>query len=472
MRIRERLFLGGVWVAPSGSAALEVVDPTREIEVGRVPRGSARDVNGAVAAARAAFDGWSRTPPRERAKFLEALARALAERRDELARGITEELGMPFELSKRVQAGLPASVMASFAQLAAEFRFEQELANSLVVRAPLGVVGCITPWNYPLHQIVLKVGAALAAGCTVVLKPSEQTPLCAFEFADLVERCGLPPGVFNLVSGVGAEAGEALASHADLDALSFTGSTRAGRRVGELAARNVVRVTLELGGKSPNLVLDDADLPRAVKHGVGACFLNSGQTCSALSRLLVPRERVDEAAKLAVAAARTFTVGDPFEPSTRLGPLVSGAQRERVRELLRSAIADGAKLECGGPDAPANTPRGFFVQPTVFSHVAPTLRIAREEIFGPVLSIFGYDDEEHAIAIANDTEYGLAAAVWSSDNARAERVARRLRAGQVDLNGGKFNPLAPFGGFKRSGHGREGGVFGLEEFLTTQSLQR
>ncbi len=472
MRVRERLFLGGVWVAPNGGGALEVVDPTRETAVGRVPRGNARDVDDAVAAARDAFESWSRTPPRERAGRLETLALALAERRDELARGITEELGMPFELSKRVQAGLPASVMASFAKLAGEFRFEQELANSLVVRAPLGVVGCITPWNYPLHQIVLKVGAALAAGCTVVLKPSEQTPLCAFEFADLVERCGLPPGVFNLVSGVGAEAGEALASHPGLDALSFTGSTRAGRRVGELAARNVVRVSLELGGKSPNLILDDADLPRAVKHGVGACFLNSGQTCSALSRLLVPRERVEEAARLAVEAARAFTVGDPFEPSTRLGPLVSGAQRERVREFIRSGIAEGAKLECGGPEAPANTSRGFFVQPTVFSRVAPSQRIAREEIFGPVLSIFGCDDEEHAIALANDTEYGLAAAVWSGDNARAERVARRLRAGQVDLNGGKFNPLAPFGGFKRSGHGREGGVFGLEEFLTTQAFQR
>lgn len=472
MRVRERLYIGGEWRAPGGAEALEVRDPARETAVGSAPRGAASDVDAAVQAARDAFPAWSRKPPAQRAELLGALARQLAEGRDSLARGITEELGSPLEICKRVQAGLPANVMASFARLAGEHRFEREIGNSLVVSAPLGVIGCITPWNFPLHQIVLKVGAALAAGCTVVVKPSELTPLCAFELADLVERCAFPPGVFNLVSGTGAEAGEALASHAGLDAVSFTGSTRAGRRVGELAARNVVRTTMELGGKSPNVILDDADLARAVANGVAACFLNSGQACNAPSRMLVPRAKLGEATALAAAAAQRLPVGDPLDPATRLGPLVSSAQRERVRELIRSGVAEGAELACGGEAAPANCPRGWFVQPTVFTRVAPHMRIAREEIFGPVLSIFGYDDEEHAVELANDTEYGLAAMVWSANYARAERVARRIRAGQVDLNGAKFNLLAPFGGFRLSGHGREAGEHGLEEFLATQSIQR
>ncbi len=471
MEHHERIYVGGEWIAPHGREQIVVIDPFNEQSLQSVPAGDARDVGLAVTAARAAFEPWSQTPPARRAEHLARLAQALGERRDDLARCITRELGMPFELSKRVQAGLPAAVMASFARLASEYAFEQRIENSLVLRAPVGVVGCITPWNYPLHQIVLKLGAALAAGCTVVVKPSEQTPLCAFELARLVEQCELPAGVFNLVSGTGPVAGEALASHSALDALSFTGSTRAGRRVGELAARNLVRVSLELGGKSASVVLDDADLVRAVKSTVAACLLNSGQTCSALTRLIVPRAQLARAEALAVEATRGYVMGDPFDPATRLGPLVSGAQRERVREHIRSGEEQGARRLCGGARAPAHTPRGWFVEPTVFTDVEPQMRIAREEIFGPVLAILAHDGDEHALELANDSEYGLAAAVWSAAPARAARIARRIRAGQVDLNGGKFNPLAPFGGFKHSGHGREFGVFGLEEFLTTQSLQ-
>ncbi len=472
MKRHEQLYIDGEWLAPHGREAIDVLDPFSEQPVGSVPAADARDVGLAVEAARRAFEPWSRTPPRERAQHLARLAQALGEQRDELARGITRELGMPYEFSKRVQAGLPAAVMASFAKLASEYAFEQRIENSLVLRAPVGVVGCITPWNYPLHQIVLKVGAALAAGCTVVVKPSEQTPLCAFELARLIEACGLPRGVFNLVSGAGTVAGEALAAHPGLDALSFTGSTRAGRRVGELAARNLARVSLELGGKSASIVLDDADLPRAVKSTVGACLLNSGQTCSALTRLIAPRSQLARAEELAAEAARGYVLGDPFDAATRLGPLVSAAQRERVREFIRAGEAEGARRLCGGAAQPAKLSRGWFVEPTVFSGVERTMRIAREEIFGPVLAILAHDGDEHALELANDSEYGLAGAVWSADAARAERVARRIRAGQVDINGGKFNLLAPFGGFKHSGHGREFGVHGLEEFLTTQSLQR
>jgi betaine-aldehyde dehydrogenase len=361
--------------------------------------------------------------------------------------------------------------MGSYAKLVSEFEYEEKVGNSIVVREPVGVVGCITPWNYPLHQIVAKVAPALAAGCTVVVKPSEVAPLNAFLLAEIVEASGLPAGVFNLVSGSGAVVGEALAAHPDVDMVSFTGSTRAGKRVSELAAAGVKRVALELGGKSANVILDDADFERAVAVGVSACFLNSGQTCSAWSRMLVPRARLRDAAELAKQAAERQTLGDPLSDKTKLGPLVTPAQRERVRGYIAKGIAEGATLVTGGAEAPEHLPHGWFVRPTVFSDVASDMTIAREEIFGPVLAILGCDDEEHAIRIANDTIYGLAGAVWSKDVERAQRVARRIRAGQIDINGGKFNPLAPFGGFKQSGHGREFGRFGLEAFLEVKSLQ-
>jgi betaine-aldehyde dehydrogenase len=436
-----------------------------------VPAGDPADVDAAVRAARAAFEPWAATPVAQRAAFLDAIAAGMKARTDEIARTISAEVGMPLKLAQRIQAGLPPQVMASTAEVARGFAFEEAIGHTRVTLEPTGVVACITPWNYPLHQVVAKVAPALAAGCTVVLKPSELAPLTAFILAEVVHAAGLPPGVFNLVSGPGVPIGEALAGHPDIDMVSFTGSTRAGKRISELAAAGVKRVALELGGKSAAVVLDDADLARAVKATVTQCYLNGGQTCSALSRLLVPAARYDEAAALAVETAKTFVPGDPKQDDTRLGPMVSAAQRERVRGYIRKGVEEGAQLLTGGAEAPAGFPSGYYVQPTVFGRVRPDMTIAQEEIFGPVLCIITYDSEEEAVRIANGTAYGLAGAVWSGDPARAERVARRMRAGRVDVNGGGFNPLAPFGGFKQSGHGRELGRYGLEEFLEARSLQ-
>jgi len=378
---------------------------------------------------------------------------------------------MPLGLSRSIQAALPERILASYAELLPAYAFEETIGNSVVVREPVGVVAAITPWNYPLHQVVAKLAPALAAGCTLVLKPSEIAPLSAFALAEVVHASGLPKGVFNLVCGTGPVVGEALAGHPDVDMVSFTGSTRAGRRVSELASRSVKRVALELGGKSAAVVLEDADLKRAVRQTLNSCFLNSGQTCSALTRLLVPRSKSDEAAALAAELAGTFTVGDPFGGEAKLGPLISATQRERVRGYIKIGIEEGARLLAGGLEAPDGLPKGYYVRPTVFGGVQPRMTIANEEIFGPVLSVMSYADEEDAIAIANGTPYGLAAAVFGADEARARRVAGRLRAGQVDINGGRFNALAPFGGFKQSGHGRELGRYGLEEFLAPKSLQ-
>jgi acyl-CoA reductase-like NAD-dependent aldehyde dehydrogenase len=471
VQVRDKIFIGGEWVGSTGAETLDVVNSTTEETMGTIPAGTADDADRAVRAARDAFEPWSQTSREERAGYLSAISDGLAERSDEIAATIAQELGMPLALSRIIQAGLPIGQFAAMPQLMEEVAWEEEVGNSRVLREPVGVLGAITPWNYPLNQIAAKVAPALAAGCTVVLKPSEVVPLNAFILAEVVEAAGLPAGVFNLIAGTGPVVGEAIAGHPGVDMVSFTGSTRAGRRVSELASATVKPVAMELGGKSPNVILDDADLARAIPDGVAKCYLNSGQTCSALTRMLVPREKLAEAEQLAASAAETFTPGDPFEESTRLGPLVSEVQRERVRGYIEKGEAEGAKLVTGGAAAPEGLERGYFVRPTVFSEVTPEMTIAQEEIFGPVLAIQPYDGEDDAVRIANDTVYGLAGGVWSADSERAIGVARRIRTGQVEINGGAFNPLAPFGGYKQSGHGRENGRFAIEELLQVKSLQ-
>jgi acyl-CoA reductase-like NAD-dependent aldehyde dehydrogenase len=472
VQVREQLYIGGAWVDPAGAETIEVTGSATEEIVGRVPAGTPEDADRAVLAARAAFEAWSAVPVGERADALQAIADGLTARAAELAALITTELGMPLKLSQQIQVGLPINSFASMAQFVRELPLEERIGNSIVVREPVGVVGAITPWNYPLHQIACKVAPALAAGCTIVVKPSEVTPLNAFVLAEVIDAVGLPAGVFNLVSGIGPVVGEAIAAHPQVDMVSFTGSTRAGRRVSELAAQTVKPVALELGGKSPNVILDDADLERAVTDGVGKCFLNSGQTCSALTRMLVPQERLAEVEAIAAAVAEQgFPPGDPFDEHTRLGPLVSETQRERVRGYIERGVAEGARLVVGGAEPPEGLEQGYFVRPTVFSDVRSDMTIAQEEIFGPVLAIMPYEDEEDAVRIANDTIYGLAAGVWSADSERATRVAKRLRSGQVEVNGGAFNPVAPFGGYKQSGHGRENGPHAIEEYQLLKALQ-
>jgi aldehyde dehydrogenase (NAD+) len=472
MDVRDKIYINGSWVPSTGSGTLEVIDSTTEEVMATIPEGTPEDVDKAVQAAAAAFPAWSATSREERAKMLIRIGEALAARTEEIANTIAHELGMPLSLAGGIQVGLAAGAFADAAHAAEAFPWEEEIGNSLVVREPVGVVGAITPWNYPLFQIVLKVAPALAAGCTVVLKPSEVVPLNAFALAEVMDEMGLPAGVFNLVTGVGPVVGEAIASHPKVDMVSFTGSTRAGKRVMELASNSVKRVSLELGGKSANILLDDADFAKAVPAGLFACYLNSGQTCSALTRMLVPRDRLAEVESLALEGVAGFAPGDPFGEGTLLGPLVSSVQRDRVRGYINKGIEEGAKLVAGGSDAPDGLQKGFFVQPTIFSEVTRTMTIAQEEIFGPVLCIIPFDSEEEAIEIANGTPYGLAGAVWSGDPARAEKVARLLRTGQVDINGGAFNPSAPFGGYKQSGVGRERGKYGLEEFVETKSMQR
>jgi len=473
LHVREELYIGGEWVDPSGTDVIEVVDPATEEVFGRAPAGTAEDVDRAARAASAALPGWSATPPAERAAFCTAIAETLRARADELAELITREMGMPLVASRMIQVGIPVQTFASMEAVVGDFEFEQTLGNSLVLYEPLGVVGAITPWNFPLHQIAAKVAPAIAAGNTVVLKPSEVTPLSAFALADILHELRLPAGVVNVVSGDGARAGEAVAGHPLVDMVSFTGSTRAGRRVSEVAAASVKATALELGGKSANVILDDIvwdDLDEAVRAGVASCFPNSGQTCSALTRLVVPRDRLAEVEAIAMDAASAYTVGDPFDAATRLGPLVSDAQRERVRGYIARGRAEGARLVVGGAEAPEGLDRGYYVRPTVFSDVQSSMTIAQEEIFGPVLCILPYDDEVDARRIANDSDYGLAGGVWSADPDRAQRFARRIRTGQVRVNRAAPNLQAPFGGFKQSGHGREFGRIGLEEFLTTKAL--
>jgi acyl-CoA reductase-like NAD-dependent aldehyde dehydrogenase len=471
MIVRDTIYIDGAWVRSQGPGTLPVVNSTTEETMGTIPDGTPADVDAAVTAAKRAFPSWAKTSTEERAKYCSRIAEGLAGRMDEIATLVSEEVGMVKPLSLLVQAGLPFNSFNSVAAVVDAFPFEERVGNSLIVREPVGVVGCITPWNYPLHQIAAKVAYALAAGCTVVLKPSEVAPLNSFVLAEVIHDVGLPAGVFNMVTGVGPVVGEAIASHPDVDMVSFTGSTRAGKRVGELCMQRVAKVALELGGKSANVILADADLPKAVADGVGKAFLNSGQTCSALTRMLVPREKLAEVEEIAARTAEAMTPGDPFAEGSKLGPLVSQAQWDRVQGYIQKGIDEGANLVAGGLGKPDGLEKGFFVKPTVFSGVRRDMTIAQEEIFGPVLSILPYDSEDEAVEIANDTVYGLAGGVWAGTQGTAEAVARQLRTGQVEVNGGAFNPNAPFGGYKQSGIGREYGRFGLEEFLQVKSLQ-
>ncbi|MGW3787360.1 aldehyde dehydrogenase family protein [Micromonospora chokoriensis] len=463
-------WIGGETVAGT-AGTLPVVNPaTREV-VAETPAGTAADVDRAVAAARAAFPAWAATTPQHRADVLRRLGAGLGARQEEIAQAITAEMGSPIGMSRTAQVAFPAAVVESVAGLADDFAWTEEVGNSLIVREPIGVVGAITPWNFPLQQIVSKLAPALLAGNTMVFKPSENAPLTARILAEVAADAGVPAGVFNVVYGTGAVVGEAISAHPDIDMVSFTGSTRAGKRIGAVAAETVKRVALELGGKGANIILDDADLPEAVNRGLMMSFTNGGQVCGAWPRMLVPASRQDEVVALAVEAAKQYTVGDPTDEATRIGPMASEAHREKVVGYIERGIADGARLVVGGPDRPEGLPTGAYVQPTIFADVDPTAPIAQEEIFGPVLTIIPYADEDEAVAIANSTPYGLTSGVFGEPE-HALAVARRLRVGQVDVNAGHWNPLAPFGGYKQSGNGREFGRFGLEEFLETKSIQR
>ncbi|QPP09607.1 aldehyde dehydrogenase family protein [Streptomyces bathyalis] len=471
MQAHDGMYIDGAWRPAASSEKLEVINPADGSVIATVPAGGEEDVAAAVRAARAAFPGWAATPPAERAALLGALHEALEARREEIAETVTAELGSPLAFSKAVHAAVPVAVCGSYAKLAAEYPFEEEIGNSRVFHEPVGVVGAITPWNYPLHQIVAKVAPAFAAGCTVVLKPAEDTPLVAQLFAEAVHEVGLPAGVFNLVTGLGPVAGQALAGHEDVDLVSFTGSTAVGRQIGAAAGGSVKRVALELGGKSANVILPGADLAKAVKKGVANVMANSGQTCSAWTRMLVDSEHYDEAVRMAAEAVGKYLPGDPKDETTRIGPVVNAKQHARVTGFIAKGVEEGATLAAGGPGAPEGYEDGCYVRPTILSDVTPEMTVAQEEIFGPVLSILKYEDVEDAVRIANDSVYGLAGAVWAKDEDEAVAFARRLETGQVDINGGRFNPLAPFGGYKQSGVGRELGRHGLGEYLHTKSLQ-
>jgi acyl-CoA reductase-like NAD-dependent aldehyde dehydrogenase len=461
------LYIDGSWADAVDGQRIEVIDPTTEEVFAAVAAGSAEDVNRAVSAARGAFPSWSNEASAERSRLLRRVAQQLDARTDEIADIESHEIGMPRAQTAAFQVGLGIQAFNSAAQILDRFEFEDR--SDGIVREPAGVVGAITPWNFPLNQIGAKVAYALAAGCTVVLKPSELAPVSAVVLAEIIDEVGFPPGTFNLVTGLGPVAGEPLVAHRDVDMVTFTGSTRTGKRIAVLAAETVKRVALELGGKSPNVILDDADLETAVTAGVAYAYTNCGQTCSALTRMIVPRSRLPEVVKIARAVAEAYAVGDPFTAGTRLGPLISSLQRDRVRKFIHTGIEEGATLVTGGVDAPDGLDRGFFVQPTVFSDVRPDMVIAQQEIFGPVLSIIPYETEDEAVDIANDSVYGLVAAVSGSDE-RARRVARRLRVGQVRVNGSAPPYAAPFGGYKQSGLGRERGTFGLDEFLEVKVI--
>lgn len=465
-------WIGGRWTASDADGRLVVTAPSTEQPLATVPAGTARDADLAARAAAAAFAGWAATPVRERATLLRRVVEGMERRADRFAEVITAEVGAPARMARATHVGLSLGMAAHCVETAASYAFEERVGHSLVVREPAGVAACITPWNTPLLLTVQKILPALAAGCTVVHKPSEITPLHARLLAEVIAEADLPPGVFNMVVGTGGTVGAALVTHPLVDVVSLTGSTRAGREVCALGADGVKRVHLELGGKNASLVLDDADLDAAVRATVDQMLFNSGQTCLQWSRLLVPRDRQDEAIRIAGDAMDGYVTGDPRDPATDLGPLVSAVAHDRVTGYIRRGAAEGgARLVRGGPQRPAGLETGYYVQPTIFADVDPLTTIGQEEIFGPVLCVMPYDDEDEAVRIANGTRYGLHGAVWSGADGRAERIARRLRTGLVDVNGGQFNPAAPFGGFKQSGIGRECGTAGLEAFLETKSMQ-
>ena len=467
---RDTVLVGGTWRPARSDERLVVQDSGTEEILGTIRSGSVEDVDVAVLAARAALPGWAATPPAARAGQLRALAGALENRADELTALISAEVGTAVRMCAAIQVASSLRLIGLTADLLTAEPLEEQFGNSLVVQRPVGVVAAITPWNYPLFQTVAKVAAAIAAGCTVVHKPSELAPLSSFVLAEAAQAV-LPAGVYNLVPGTGPVIGEKMATHPAVAMVSFTGSTAAGTRVYELAARSVKRAALELGGKSASVILDDADLPAAVQATVNRAFLNSGQTCDAWTRLLVPRVRLADALDLAVTSAQRLTLGDPFDRGTKLGPLVSARQLARVRGFVEGALSDGASALTGGPTPPEGFDRGHYFRPTVLTGVQPSMRIARAEVFGPVLAVMSFDSEEEALRIANDTQYGLSGAVWSADQDRALEFARQMEAGQVVINGGAFNPLAPFGGVKQSGIGREQGIYGIREFLVPAALQ-
>ncbi|MEN4751255.1 aldehyde dehydrogenase family protein [Pseudomonas sp. Ps21-P2] len=465
-----QFYINGEWTSPAVPALLPVINPATEEVVAEVARGSAEDVDRAVAAARAAFPGWSATPVVERASILSNIHTLILERKEPLAQALSLEMGAAISFSRAMQVPLAAEHVRVARDLLSTYRFQTVEGTTAIEREAIGVCGLITPWNWPLYQITAKVAPALAAGCTVVLKPSELSPLSALLFAQLVHDAGLPPGVFNLVNGSGPDVGAAIAAHPDIDMISITGSNRAGALVAQAAAVTVKRVTQELGGKSPNVMLPDADFAKAVPLGVLSAFRNVGQSCSAPTRMIVPRARLAEVEALATDTANALIVGDPQSPDTQLGPIANEAQFSRVQAMIQAGISEGAKLLCGGPGRVEGFEKGYYTKPTVFSEVGSAMRIAQEEIFGPVLCILAYDTIDEAVTIANDTVYGLGAHVQAQDLELGRAVASRIRAGQVHLNHPAWNPMAPFGGYKRSGNGREYGVMGFEEYLETKAI--
>ena len=468
---RDTHFAGGEWISSSGAGWHAVHDCGTGDELGRVRSVSESDVERAVRAATVAQASWGQTTPAARADALMSLHERLSERAAELSAVIAAEVGTAVGIVGPIQVASALRILQLMADEVRHASLEEEIGNTTVLQSPVGVVAAITPWNYPLFQTMNKVAGALAAGCTVVHKPSELAPLSSFILAEAVAASDLPGGVYNLIPGEGAVVGELLAGHPGTQMTSFTGSTAAGKRIYALGAATLKRVALELGGKSASILLDDADLEVAVKSSINRAFLNSGQTCDAWTRLLVPRRQLDSVLELAVAGARRLTVGDQFDPATRLGPLISQRQLDRVRGYIDGALSDGARAVIGGSAAPSGLDRGHFVQATILADVRPEMAVAQEEVFGPVLAVLAYDDEDEAVRIANDTVYGLSGAVWSRDDDHATAIARRVVAGQVVVNGGPFNPDAPFGGVKMSGIGREMGRYGLHEFLETKALQ-